>query len=71
MARLLFGDDGPAGAGFELPDEGVVQHKFHPCAADAHFKMGGEQVTTELVRVFFAIWHDRFHHNGDGISIPE
>ena len=30
---LLFGDQGPAGAGFEFPDECVVKHELHPSAA--------------------------------------
>ena len=36
---LLFRDQFPAQQAFEFPDEGVMEHKLHPCAAHAHFEM--------------------------------
>ena len=44
VCLLLFGDDFPAGQGFEFPDEGVVEHKLHPRARHAHFHVADEQV---------------------------
>jgi len=39
---LLFGDQLPAQQGFEFPDEGVMEHELHPCAAYAHFEVRDE-----------------------------
>ena len=71
MLGLLFRDDGPAGAGFKLPNECVMEHELHPCAADSHFEVRGEQVTPKFVGIFLAVWHYGAHHDGDGIAIPK